>query len=92
MLPRLLQILTFRSNNTTHQPVIQALELLKTYAQSTVRTYPQTETVPLDGVVRELWQDVVIVTDEKGRTHINRVEYELCVLQALREQLRCKEI
>jgi TnpA family transposase len=92
MLPRLLQTLTFRSNNTTHQPVIQALELLKTYAQSTVRTYPRTETVPLDGVVRELWQDVVIVTDEKGRTHINRVEYELCVLQALREQLRCKEI
>jgi hypothetical protein len=79
MLPRLLQTLAFRSNNTTHQPVIQALELLKTYAQSTLRTYPRTESVPLAGIVRELWHDVVIETDEKGRTRINRIVYELCV-------------
>jgi hypothetical protein len=27
-----------------------------------------------------------------GRNAINRVTYEICVLEALREQLRCKEI
>jgi TnpA family transposase len=36
--------------------------------------------------------DVVIDTDDKGNERINRINYEICVLQALREKLRCKEI
>lgn len=34
MIPQLLEMLEFRSNNDIHCPVIQALELLKKYAQS----------------------------------------------------------
>jgi hypothetical protein len=48
--------------------------------------------VPLDGVVSGLWRDAVIETDAQGRQRINRITYEICVLQALRVQLRCKEI
>ncbi len=92
MLPRLLQTLEFRSNNETHRPLIDALALLKKYVQSRVRTYPLDEEVPLDGVVRDLWHDAVVETDAQGRPRVNRVSYEICVLQALREQLRCKEI
>jgi TnpA family transposase len=92
MLPRLLETLEFRSNNAMHQPLIRALALLKKYLQSRVRTYPVEEDIPLDGVVREVWRDAVLETDPQGRTRVNRITYELCVLQGLRDQLRCKEI
>ena len=48
--------------------------------------------MPLDGVVRDAWRDVVLATDPQGRTRILRIPYEMCVLQALRDQLRCKEL
>jgi hypothetical protein len=34
----------------------------------------------------------VVETDTHGRQRVNRITYEMCVLQALRDQLRCKEI
>jgi hypothetical protein len=48
-------------------------------------------------VDRELLQDFKRVSgkmekDADGNERINRINYELSVLQALREQLRCKEI
>jgi len=92
MLPRLLQTLEFRSHNALYRPLIDALALLKKYAQSRLRTYPVEEEVPLDGVVRGPWRDAVVETDPQGRPRIHRITYEICVLQALREQLRCKEI
>jgi hypothetical protein len=42
--------------------------------------------------VRGLWRDAVVEKDAAGRDRINRVTYEVAVLEALREQLRCKEI
>jgi len=92
MLPPLLATLEFRSNNATHQPLIRALALLKQYLPSRVRTYPVAEDVPLDGVIREPWREAVLETDTQGRQRVNRLTYEMCVLQALRDQLRCKEI
>ena len=92
MVPKVLQALEFRSNNEGHRPVIQALDLVKRYADTKVHTIPFEEEVPLDGVVSGLWRDAVIETDAQGRQRVNRITYEICVLQALREQLRCKEI
>ena len=92
MLPRLLETLEFRSNNAMHQPLIRALALLKRYLQSRLRTYPVAEEVPLKGVVRDAWREAVLDTDAQGRTRINRIAYEMCVLQGLRDQLRCKEL
>ena len=92
MVPKVLQDLEFRSNNDGHRPVIRALELLRRYADSKLRVFPAEEDVPLDGVVSGLWRDAVIEPDAQGRQRINRITYEICVLQALREQLRCKEI
>jgi Tn3 transposase DDE domain len=48
--------------------------------------------VPLEGVVRPSVQELVVRTDAKGHERVDRINYEICVLQALREQLRCKEI
>jgi hypothetical protein len=92
MVPKLLAALQFRSNNERHRPVMQALELVKRFADTKVRTFPADEEVPLDGVVRGLWRDAVVEKDAAGRDRINRVTYEVAVLEALREQLRCKEI
>ena len=71
---------------------MQALELVKRFADTKVHTFPADEEVPLDGVVRGLWRDAVVEKDAAGRNRVNRVTYEVAVLEALREQLRCKEI
>lgn len=92
MVPRLLDALEFRSNNTRHQPVLRALALVKKYADSKVLCYPADEEVPLEGMVRDSWQEAVLERDKDGNTRVNRISYEICVLQALRERLRCKEV
>ena len=42
--------------------------------------------------MRTHWEHTVFEQDDAGRRRINRISYEICVLQALRTQLRCKEI
>lgn len=92
LVPSLLSVLEFRSNNEVHRPVISALELLKKYADSQKRYYPIDDSIPIDGVLKAGWQEFLIETDSKGNERINRINYEISVLQALRERLRCKEI
>ncbi|MBP8163304.1 MAG: Tn3 family transposase [Propionivibrio sp.] len=92
MVPTLLAALEFRSNNDRHRPVMQALDLVKRFADTKVHTLPSDAEVPLDGVVRGLWRDAVMEKDAAGRDRVNRVTYEIAVLEALRERLRCKEI
>jgi hypothetical protein len=48
--------------------------------------------VPIDDIVRGLWREAVVEKDAEGRQRINRITYEICVLEALREKLRCKEV
>ena len=90
MLPALLSALTFRSNNTGYRPVLDAIELLKRYASTSgkSRYYEATDTVPLDGVVPKSWRPAVI--DDRGR--VERIPYELCVLVALRDAIRRREV
>ena len=93
MLPPILQALTFHSNNALHRPVIQALALLMHYVDSKQITYDPDAVVPLDGVVRASMRDLVLEPPGKdGIQRVNRINYEICVLQALRDKLRCKEI
>ena len=92
LIPILLNLLEFRSNNQIHRPIIEALELLKKYTDSRERYYDESETVPLDGIVKNNLSDVILETNQKGNIKINRINYELAVLQALRDGLRCKEI
>jgi len=92
MVPEILQRLEFCSNNERHRPIIQALELLKRYADSKLQTFPVEEVVPIDDIVRGLWREAVFEKDAKGRQRVNRITYEICVLEALRDKLRCKEV
>jgi hypothetical protein len=91
MVPPLLHVLEFRSNNAVHRPVIEALDLIKRYDGSTATYYDPNDLVPLDGVVPTAWHDVLFDRTRQGQ-RVHRVTYEICVLQALREKLRCKEL
>jgi hypothetical protein len=90
MLGPVLAALTFRCNNTHYRPMMNAIDLLGRYAEveTKVGVYAAQDTVPIEGVVPKAWQDAV--TDENGR--IERIPYELCVLIALREALRRREV
>jgi TnpA family transposase len=92
MIPQLLSALEFRSNNDIHRPVIQALEILKKYARSKARYYDPTEEIPISGVIKSGWQEILLELDSDGNERINRINYEISVLKALRERLYCKEI
>jgi len=89
----LLEVLEFRSNNTAHRPVIDALALITRYAKAGNLTYyPLGETVPEHRGVIGDWADLICRPDTRGRQRVARMVYEVVTFQALREQLRCKEI
>jgi TnpA family transposase len=92
MVPHILEALSFHSNNATHRPVVEALELLKVNLERKSRYFPLKTKVPLDNVVKPGDRDAVVEKDEKGRERVHRIPYEVCVLKALREKLRCREI
>lgn len=48
--------------------------------------------MPLDGVVRPSWREIIVERDKDGHERVNRINDEICVLQALREGLRSLEI
>ena len=67
MLSPLLETLELRSNNAVHQPVIDALRLLRRYAGITAKTYPADETIQTEGVVPPGWRFLVIGEYERGQ-------------------------
>ena len=70
---------------------MDALALLEKYRDRRGGTaFPASEYVPLDGVVSDDWRNLVL-EDDQGEA-INRISYEWCVLTALREKVRCKEV
>ncbi|OMF74484.1 hypothetical protein BK145_24175 [Paenibacillus peoriae] len=92
MVPEILSILYFRSNNEVHRPVIRALELIQKYVDSGLHYFPVSEDTPIEGVIRSVNREIVVEKDDKDQERINRINYEISALQALRDKLRCKEI
>ena len=86
-----LDALTFRSNNAVHRPVIDALAVLQANRDSR-RQYYDVDEVPIEGVVPKKWRHIVIDLSKEGTERVNRIDYEVCVLRALRKRLRIKEI
>jgi len=74
------------------RPVIKALELIKKYAQTGLHYFPASEDIPVDGVIRSVNKEIIIEKDDNGQERINRINYEISALQALRDRLRCKEV
>ncbi len=91
VLPLLLSALDFRCHRPYHQPVLQAAAWLRDNWSDSRRYLPLDE-VPVDDVVKRKWRHCVVEWDQQGIARINRISYEIVVLQALHEGLRCKEI
>ncbi|EGH04987.1 hypothetical protein PSYAE_24113, partial [Pseudomonas amygdali pv. aesculi str. 0893_23] len=91
MLSPVLDTLDFHSNNVTHRPVIEALAVLQANRDSRRQFYDACE-VPTDGVIPKKWRDIILEKTSNGDERVNRINYEVCVLQALRKRLRTKEI
>jgi len=92
MVSPLLELMEFHSNNAAHQPVIEALNFVKKHANSRQTHYPSLTEVPLQDVVPNGWREQVVQKDENGVEQVNCLNYELAVLETLRDKLRCKEI
>ncbi|MGB7962260.1 MAG: Tn3 family transposase [Propionicimonas sp.] len=90
MLPPLLSALQLACGNDAYAPVMQAVDLLGRYAgvNGKVRFYATEDVAPVDGVVPKAWRDAVV--DEQDR--VERIPYELCVLVALRDAIRRREV
>lgn len=91
MLLPVLDALHFKSGNTVHRPVIDALDVLKANRDSQQQYYAA-DAVPIDGVIPRKWLAIVLEQDKDGKDRVNRINYEICVLRALRKRLRTKEI
>ncbi|MBL2043992.1 hypothetical protein ELE95_30505, partial [Klebsiella pneumoniae] len=74
-----------------YRPVIDAIQIIKENRTSNQHFYAVGD-VPVDGIIQKKWRDVVIVQSQSGEERINRTNYEICVLRALRKSLRNKEI
>lgn len=86
MLPPLLTVLGFRSNNAAWRPILDALTLILRTLEEGHRFIAATE-VP-EGSIPPKWRGTVL--DREGR--VNLISYELCVLTQLRERIRAKEV
>jgi len=94
MLPKLLGALEFRSNNTAHRPVLDALAWLSDVLArgDNRRVIRHSDGIDIADFVPARWREQIVEEDGSGGWQINRIDFEICVLTALRERIRCKEI
>jgi len=65
---KLLDVLEFRSNNTTHRPVLDALGLITQYASAgNLHYYPAGEHIPVHRGLAGDWDALVYKTDKRRR-------------------------
>ena len=91
MLPTILDALELRSNNAMHRPLIEAIDVIRRHRESR-QVYFHIDEAPIEGIVPKNLRDIVIETDSNGEERVNRISYEITVLEALRLKIRCKEI
>lgn len=92
MVPKILDTLQFCTNNTQYFPALDALNWLKQNADSKKQYYYLDQDIPVEGVIKPKWYHISIENDENGREKINKINYEICVLETLKDKLKCKEI
>ena len=92
IIPDILDLIDFKSNNTKYQPLVEAIHVIKRNMRSKSLYFPEEEDVPIRGVISHQMKEVVIQKEKNKNHRFNRINYEICVFQSLRDRLRCKEI
>lgn len=91
MMPLILDALELRSSNAMHRPLIEAIELILRHRTSR-QQYFGVDEAPIDGIVPKNLLELVVETDSHGINRVNRINYEVVVLESLRKKIRCKEV
>lgn len=92
MLPEILNRLEFRSNNDYHRPIIEGLSLIKSHLNEKNRYFTIEEEGNIDSLLKKNLRPFIVEKDKDGNEKVNRISFEICLLQSLREGLRCREI
>ncbi|MEO8963235.1 MAG: Tn3 family transposase [Gammaproteobacteria bacterium] len=89
----LLDAFVLRTNNPECKPLLNAIEFIKEQKNIDEKYYPDSELVLIKGVIPNEWAPMV-VEEKSGNadSKIDRMNYEMAVLEELRKQLRCKSI
>jgi len=90
--PKIISVLDFNSNNDVYKPMIEGLSLIKKYSDSKLKHFPKHEKVAINGVIKPMWQERVFDFDKNSEKIVNRINYEICLLESLRDKMRCREI
>jgi TnpA family transposase len=88
MVPKILGSLKFKSNNAVHAPILDAIDWLLDNP-ITGSKFSMDGSIPIADIIKPSFLDMV-----KGgsKDDMDRIDYEIAVLRALRKRLRCKEI
>jgi TnpA family transposase len=89
----LLSTFVFRTNNPEFKALLNAIEFIKQQKDFDNKYYLDAEMVPLKGVIPNEWVSMV-VSEKSGSDDckVDKMNYEIAVLEELRKQLRCKSI
>jgi TnpA family transposase len=99
----LLEAFNFQANTSEGRSFLEAIAFIKEHQDLTDTYYPDVKTVPITNIIPAPWKSMVIETEsvlpdadnsdsKKTANKINRLNYEVAVLELLREKLRCKLI
>jgi TnpA family transposase len=90
LLDILLDSLEFNTNNKSLESFLSAVKLIKEYSGSKLQYYPDGIDIPVDNVIKQSQKKFISSDIEEEK--VNRISYEICVLQNLRGKLKCREI
>ena len=88
----LLDAFLLKTNLSNSKPLLEAINIIKSNSDSCNEYYSDDIIIPIKNVIPNEWQNLVIVKSENGLQKINRINYEMAVLQELKKQLNCKMI
>lgn len=88
----LLDAFTLKTSLSDSMLLLEAINLVKIYSDTASEYYPSDINIPVNNVIPNEWHNLVIIKSENGSQQINRINYEIAVLQELKKQLNCKMI
>jgi hypothetical protein len=98
----LLNAFTFHASRPEGNALLSAIEFIKKHSEISEKYYPDTSAVPIENLIPNEWRFLVterhpvsgdsekIPSENEHR--VNQFNYEVAILEVLREQLRCKLI
>jgi TnpA family transposase len=102
VLLKLLDRFVFRTNSQVYHGILQAIKFIKKHKDINDKYYPDSKIVPATNIIANKWRSMVMeeqnTLNESNEiskdidTKINRINYEIAILETLHNLLDCKLI